>query len=368
MKIGIPKEIKNNENRVALPPSGVYELVQDGHEVFVEQGAGAGSTFSDQAYQEVGATIATVEEVWASELVMKVKEPLPEEYPFLHEGLVLFTYFHVAANQQLAQALIDSKVIAVAYENVQLANGTLPLLSPMSEIAGRMSVQIGAQFLEKIYGGKGILLSGVPGVRQGRVTIIGGGVAGENAARVAVGLGAQVTILDVSIPRLQELDRQFSGQVQTLYSNRLNIERTIQSADLVVGAVLLPGQKAPCLVTRDMVKQMPEKSVIVDIAIDQGGIFETEDKVTTHDETTYIREEVIHYAVANMPGAVPQTATIALSIATLPYAQQLAKDPLAALRENEALAKGVIAYEGAFTSKEAAHDLSLPFTDLSELI
>jgi alanine dehydrogenase len=238
----------------------------------------------------------------------------------------------------------------------------------MSEIAGRMSVQIGAQFLEKIYGGKGILLSGVPGVRQGRVTIIGGGVAGENAARVAVGLGAQVTILDVSIPRLQELDRQFSGQVQTLYSNRLNIERTIQSADLVVGAVLLPGQKAPCLVTRDMVKQMPEKSVIVDIAIDQGGIFETEDKVTTHDEPTYIREEVIHYAVANMPGAVPQTATIALSIATLPYAQQLAKDPLAALRENEALAKGVIAYEGAFTSKEAAHDLSLPFTDLSELI
>jgi len=206
MKIGIPKEIKNNENRVALPPSGVYELVQDGHEVFVEQGAGAGSTFSDQAYQEVGATIATVEEVWASELVMKVKEPLPEEYPFLHEGLVLFTYFHVAAYQQLAQALIDSKVIAVAYENVQLANGTLPLLSPMSEIAGRMSVQIGAQFLEKIYGGKGILLSGVPGVRQGRVTIIGGGVAGENAARVAVGLGAQVTILDVSIPRLQELD------------------------------------------------------------------------------------------------------------------------------------------------------------------
>lgn len=368
MKIGIPKEIKNNENRVALPPSGVYELVQDGHEVFVEQGAGAGSTFSDQAYQEVGATIATVEEVWASELVMKVKEPLPEEYPFLHEGLVLFTYFHVAANQQLAQALIDSKVIAVAYENVQLANGTLPLLSPMSEIAGRMSVQIGAQFLEKIYGGKGILLSGVPGVRQGRVTIIGGGVAGENAARVAVGLGAQVTILDVSIPRLQELDRQFSGQVQNLYSNRLNIERTIQSADLVVGAVLLPGQKAPCLVTRDMVKQMPEKSVIVDIAIDQGGIFETEDKVTTHDEPTYIREEVIHYAVANMPGAVPQTATIALSIATLPYAQQLAKDPLAALRENQALAKGVIAYEGAFTSKEAAHDLSLPFTDLSELI
>lgn len=243
MKIGIPKEIKNNENRVALPPSGVYELVQDGHEVFVEQGAGAGSTFSDQAYQEVGATIATVEEVWASELVMKVKEPLPEEYPFLHEGLVLFTYFHVAANQQLAQALIDSKVIAVAYENVQLANGTLPLLSPMSEIAGRMSVQIGAQFLEKIYGGKGILLSGVPGVRQGRVTIIGGGVAGENAARVAVGLGAQVTILDVSIPRLQELDRQFSGQVQTLYSNRLNIERTIQSADLVVGAVLLWDKK-----------------------------------------------------------------------------------------------------------------------------
>ncbi|WP_430609974.1 alanine dehydrogenase [Enterococcus sp. DIV0876] len=368
MKIGIPKEIKNNENRVALPPSGVYELVQDGHEVFVETGAGLGSTFSDDAYQVVGAAIVSVEEAWAVDMVMKVKEPLPAEYPYLHEGLILFTYFHVAANKALAEALLRAKVTAIGYENVQLDDGTLPLLSPMSEIAGRMSVQIGAQFLEKIYGGKGILLSGVPGVRQGRVTIIGGGVAGENAAKVAIGLGAQVTILDVSIPRLQALDRQFAGQVQTLYSNRLNIETALKTTDLAIGAVLLPGQKAPCLVTTDMVRSMPDKSVIVDIAIDQGGIFETVDKVTTHDDPTYEREDVIHYAVANMPGAVPQTATIALSIATLPFARELAQNPEKALRSNHALAKGVITYDGQFTLKEAAHDLTLSYVDFTELI
>lgn len=368
MKIGLPKEIKNNENRVALPPAGVYELVQDGHEVYVETGAGLGSTFADEAYRAVGATIVTVDDVWAVDMVLKVKEPLPEEYPRLHEGLILFTYFHVAANNELAEALMAAKVTAIAYENVQLDDGTLPLLSPMSEIAGRMSVQLGAQFLEKIYGGKGILLSGVPGVRQGRVTIIGGGVAGENAAKVAVGLGAQVTILDVSIPRLQTLDRQFAGQVQTLYSNRLNIETALKTTDLAIGAVLLPGQKAPRLVTTDMVKNMPEKSVIVDIAIDQGGIFETVDKVTTHDDPTYIREDVIHYAVANMPGAVPQTATIALSIATLPFAKELASNPEKALRSNQALARGVITYDGQFTLKEAAQDLSLPYVALTELI
>lgn len=362
MKIGLPKEIKNNENRVALPPSGVYELVKDGHEVLVETGAGEGATFSDDAYRSVGATITSVEDVWAVDMVMKVKEPLPEEYPFLHEGLILFTYFHIAANKSLADALLSAKVTAIAYENVQLADGTLPLLSPMSEIAGRMSVQIGAQYLEKIYGGKGILLAGVPGVRQGRVTIIGGGVAGENAAKVAVGLGAQVTILDISIPRLQELDRQFAGQVQTLYSNRLNIETALKTTDLAIGAVLLPGQKAPCLVTNEMVKGMPKQSVIVDIAIDQGGIFETEDQVTTHDDPTYIREDVIHYAVANMPGAVPQTATVALSIATLPFARELASDPNNALQNNLALAKGIIAYKGHFTLKEAAKDLALQYT------
>lgn len=368
MKIGLPKEIKNNENRVALPPAAVYELVQEGHDVFVETGAGEGSTFSDEAYRSVGAKIVSVKDAWRADMVMKVKEPLPEEYPFLHEGLILFTYFHIAANKSLADALLSAKVTAIAYENVQLADGTLPLLSPMSEIAGRMSVQIGAQYLEKIYGGKGILLAGVPGVRQGRVTIIGGGVAGENAAKVAVGLGAQVTILDISIPRLQELDRQFAGQVQTLYSNRLNIETALNTTDLAIGAVLLPGQKTPCLVTTEMVKSMPKQSVIVDIAIDQGGIFETEDQVTTHDDPTYIREDVIHYAVANMPGAVPQTATVALSIATLPFAKELASHPDKALRNNPALAKGVITYDGYFTLKEAAQDLSVQYTDITEFI
>ncbi|MDO6298378.1 alanine dehydrogenase [Enterococcus gallinarum] len=369
MKIGIPKEIKNNENRVALPPAGVYELVQEGHEILVEANAGIGSTFSDEAYRAVGATIvANAADVWAADMVMKVKEPLPEEYSYLRAGLLLFTYLHVAANPELAKALMSSKVRAIGYENVQLANGALPLLSPMSEIAGRMAVQIGAQFLEKIYGGKGVLLSGVPGVRKGQVTIIGGGVAGTNAAKMALGLGAQVTILDVSIPRLQELDQLFDGQVQTLFSNRFNIEAAIQQADLVIGAVLLPGKKAPNLVTREMVKTMAEKSVIVDIAIDQGGIFETEDRVTTHDDPTYIQENVIHYAVANMPGAVPQTATLALSIATLPYAKQLAADPEKALRTNAALARGVIAFDGHFTLKEAAQDLAIDAVELSELI
>lgn len=369
MKIGIPKEIKNNENRVALPPAGVYELVQEGHEVLVEANAGIGSTFSDEAYRAVGATIvANAADVWAADMVMKVKEPLPEEYSYLRAGLLLFTYLHVAANPELAKALMSSKVRAIGYENVQLANGALPLLSPMSEIAGRMAVQIGAQFLEKIYGGKGVLLSGVPGVRKGQVTIIGGGVAGTNAAKMALGLGAQVTILDVSIPRLQELDQLFDGQVQTLFSNRFTIEAAIQQADLVIGAVLLPGKKAPNLVTREMVKTMVEKSVIVDIAIDQGGIFETEDRVTTHDDPTYIQENVIHYAVANMPGAVPQTATLALSIATLPYAKQLAADPEKALRTNAALARGVIAFDGHFTLKEAAQDLAIDAVELSELI
>lgn len=369
MKIGIPKEIKNNENRVALPPAGVYELVQEGHEVLVEANAGIGSTFSDEAYRAVGATIvANAADVWAADMVMKVKEPLPEEYSYLRAGLLLFTYLHVAANPELAKALMSSKVRAIGYENVQLANGALPLLSPMSEIAGRMAVQIGAQFLEKIYGGKGVLLSGVPGVRKGQVTIIGGGVAGTNAAKMALGLGAQVTILDVSIPRLQELDQLFDGQVQTLFSNRFNIEAAIQQADLVIGAVLLPGKKAPNLVTREMVKTMAEKSVIVDIAIDQGGIFETEDRVTTHDDPTYIQENVIHYAVANMPGAVPQTATLALSIAALPYAKQLAADPEKALRTNAALARGVIAFDGHFTLKEAAQDLAIDAVELSELI
>ena len=370
MKIGIAKEIKNNENRVALPPSGVLELVNSGHEVLVETGAGIGSAIADGDYRQVGAKIVdSADEIWACELVLKVKEPVKEEYHYFREGLILFTYLHMAANKELAEALLAAKVNAIAYENVQTETGSLPLLAPMSEIAGRMAPQLGAQFLERQTGGKGILLSGVPGVRQGKVVIIGGGISGTNAAKIANGFGAQVTIIDIDLNRLKELDNQFNGQIQTLASNTTNIREALQTADLVIGAVLLPGHKAPCLVSREMVAGMPEGSVIVDIAIDQGGIFETGDKVTTHDNPIYTREGVIHYAVANMPGAVPQTSTYALSNATLPYMKRLAAKPLAdVLNENPDLYRGVNTYQGKLTLQAAAEDLNLPYTELAEMI
>lgn len=370
MKIGIPKEIKNNENRVALPPAGVYELIQEGHVVVVETNAGYGSAISDEEYQKVGANIVqTAQEAWDAEMVIKVKEPLEEEYCYFHEDLLLFTYLHLAANKPVAEALLKAKVSTIAYENVQLDNGSLPLLAPMSEIAGRMAAQIGAEFLESPKGGKGILLAGVPGVRKGNVVVIGGGVAGTNAATIAHGLGANVTILDVNINRLKELDAQFNGSIQTLQSNAFNIHTQVKTADLVIGAVLLPGHKAPTLVTREMVRDMPDHSVIVDIAIDQGGIFETGARTTTHDHPTYVEEGVIHYAVANMPGAVAQTATHALSNATLPFAKKLAAAPLTeVLKEDAALYRGANTYHGQLVHPAVANDLDLPHTNLNDIL
>ena len=370
MIIGIPKEIKNNENRVALPPSGVFDLTNRGHKVLVEKDAGKGSAISDDEYIEAGATIIeNAADVWAAEMVMKVKEPLQEEYKYFRKGLLLFTYLHLAANKPLTEALIESGVNAIAYENVQPADNTLPLLAPMSEIAGRMAAQIGANYLERINGGKGILLSGVPGVRRGNVVVIGGGVVGLNAAKIAVGLGANVTILDVSVARLKELDIIFGNSVQTIMSNSLNIQECLKNADLVIGAVLIPGHKAPTLVTKEMVAAMPDHSVVVDVAIDQGGIFETEDHVTTHDNPTYVKEGIVHYAVANMPGAVPQTATHALSNSTMTYANILANNPLEkVLADNLAIRRGVNTFNGSLTLEAVAKDLSMDYTPINDLL
>lgn len=370
MIIGIPKEIKNNENRVALPPSGVFDLTNRGHQVLVEKDAGKGSAITDEEYAAAGATISeNAADVWAAEMVMKVKEPLPEEYQYFRKGLLLFTYLHLAANKPLTEALVNSGVNAIAYENVQPADNTLPLLAPMSEIAGRMAAQIGANYLERVNGGKGILLSGVPGVRRGNVVVIGGGVVGLNAAKLALGLGANVTLLDVSVPRLKELDIIFGNSVQTMMSNSYNIQDAMKTADLVIGAVLIPGHKAPTLVTKEMVAQMPDHGVIIDVAIDQGGIFETEDRVTTHDDPTYVAEGVVHYAVANMPGAVPQTATYALSNSTMAYANLLANNPLEEiLKNNLALRRGVNTYNGKLTMEAVANDLCMDYTPIDGLL
>ena len=370
MIIGIPKEIKNNENRVALPPSGVFDLTNRGHQVLVEKDAGKGSAITDEEYVAAGATIIdSAADVWAAEMVMKVKEPLPEEYQYFRKGLLLFTYLHLAANKPLTEALVNSGVNAIAYENVQPADNTLPLLAPMSEIAGRMAAQIGANYLERVNGGKGILLSGVPGVRRGNVVVIGGGVVGLNAAKLALGLGANVTLLDVSVPRLKELAIIFGNSVQTMMSNSYNIQECLKTADLVIGAVLIPGHKAPTLVTKEMVAQMPDHGVIVDVAIDQGGIFETEDRVTTHDDPTYVTEGVVHYAVANMPGAVPQTATYALSNSTMAYANLLANNTLEEiLKNNLALRRGVNTYNGKLTIEPVAKDLNMEYTSIDEVL
>lgn len=356
MKIGVPKEVKNNENRVALTPAGVMQLVQQHHQVVVEKGAGLNSGFIDELYMEAGALVVeSTDEVWQSEMVIKVKEPTPEEYKYFREGLILFTYLHLAADRNLTEALIEKKVVAVAYETVQLPNRALPLLTPMSEVAGRMATQIGASFLEKSRGGKGVLLGGVPGVNRGKVTIIGGGVVGTNAAKVAVGLGAQVSILDVSPDRLRELDDIFGNSITTLMSSPYTIADTVADSDLVIGAVLIPGAKAPKLVTEEMVCLMQEGSVIVDVAIDQGGIFETATHVTTHENPTYVKHGVVHYAVGNMPGAVPRTSTIALTNVTVPYILQIAnKGYHRAFAENQALHKGLNVAEGRIVYEEVA--------------
>ncbi|MDI2588831.1 alanine dehydrogenase [Psychrobacillus sp. NEAU-3TGS] len=370
MKIGVPKEIKNNENRVAMTPSGVVTLKNAGHEVYIETGAGLKSGFTDEDYNREGAiVVATAKEAWLADMVMKVKEPLEEEYGYFREGLILFTYLHLAAEPALTKALIDNKVVAIAYETVQLPNNTLPLLSPMSEVAGRMATQIGAQYLEQIHGGKGVLLGGVPGVPRGKVTIIGGGIAGTNAARVAIGMGAQVTVIDLSVDRLRQLEELFGNDVQTLASNPYNIAVSVKDSDLVVGAVLIPGARAPKLVSEEMIKSMSPGSVLVDIAIDQGGIFETSDRITTHDNPIYEKHGVVHYAVANMPGAVPYTSTMALTNMTVPYALQIAnKGYVQACLDNEPLAKGVNILDGHVTYKAVAEDLGYAFKSVQELL
>ncbi|RKD71059.1 L-alanine dehydrogenase [Sinobaca qinghaiensis] len=370
MIIGVPREIKNNENRVAITPAGVMSLTKSGHSILIEVSAGEGSGFTDIDYREAGAEIVhSAAEAWnKAEMVMKVKEPLEEEYQYFRKGLLLFTYLHLAAEPELAEALVKHEVTAVAYETVE-TNRTLPLLTPMSEVAGRMATQIGAQFLEKTKGGKGILLSGVPGVQRAKVTVIGGGIVGLNAARVAVGLGADVTIIDLSPVRLREIDDLYGREIQTLMSNPLNIMEAVKSSDLVIGAVLIPGAKAPKLVTEAMIQSMSEGSVVVDVAVDQGGIIETADKITTHDDPTYIKHGVVHYAVANMPGAVPRTSTQALTNVTMPYALQIASKGIAgAVKENDALKKGVNTANGYVTYEAVAKDLGYEYADPYEAL
>lgn len=370
MRIGILKEIKNNENRVAITPAGVSSLKSNNFEVLIETGAGLGSGFNDEDYISQGAIIIDdPAEVWASDIVLKVKEPLESEYKYFREGLVLFTYLHLAAAPDLAKALSENKVTAIGYETIEDNLGSLPLLTPMSEVAGKMSVQIGAEYLTRHRGGSGVLLGGVPGVRKGKVTIIGGGVVGTNAARVALGMGANVTILNRSIKRLSELDDLFNHQVTTLASNSLNIAKSVSEADLVIGAVLVPGAKAPKLVTEQMVKLMKPGSVIVDVAIDQGGIFETIDRVTSHSDPVFEKHGVLHYAVANMPGAVARTSTIALTNATLPYVIKLAKYGIEkAFSMDRGFKLGLNTYKGFVTYKAVADDLQLEYKSYEELL
>ena len=343
MIIGVPKEIKNNENRVGMTPAGVTAFLNAGHEVWIETNAGAGSGFTDHDYTAVGAHIVlTAEEAWTADMVVKVKEPLQEEYRYFREGLILYTYLHLAAEPELTKALVDCKVTAIAYETIQFDHGALPLLMPMSEVAGRMSIQIGAQFLEKPHGGKGVLLGGVPGVAPAEVVIIGGGIVGTNAIKMAVGLGAHVTVVDVSPDRLRQLDDQFGGRITTLMSNSYNIAEAVKKADLLIGAVLIPGARAPRLVTEAMVKTMQPGSVIVDVAIDQGGSIETIDRITTHSNPTYVKHGVVHYSVANMPGAVARTSTIALTNVTIPFGVQIAnKGFKQAAIDSKPLARGI---------------------------
>jgi alanine dehydrogenase len=365
VKIGVVKEIKPDEYRVALTPAGARELVGRGHEVLVESGAGEGSAFPDEAYTARGASIGPAEQVWAeAELLLKVKEPLPDEYGLLHEGQILFTYLHLAASAELTHALIESGAACVAYETVETANGALPLLAPMSEIAGRISAQAGAYFLEKPLGGRGLLLGGVAGVAPGRVLIIGGGIVGYNAAVIAIGLGASVTILERSIDRMRHLDEILSGRVSLVMSSTVQIEESVRDADVVIGAVLIPGARAPKLITREMLGTMKTGAVFCDVAIDQGGCAETS-KPTTHTDPVYVVEGVIHYCVANMPGAVPITSTKALTNATLPYVEAIAEDGLAeAVARDPALAKGVNVLGGKVTYAAVAEAHGLEYTPL----
>lgn len=369
MKIGVPKEMLNNENRVALTPVGVIMLLNNGHDVFVETSAGEGSGFMDEEYADAGATIVdSAKEAWSQELILKVKEPLEADYDFMVEGKIVFTYLHLAQQPKLTEVLIEKKVTAIAYETVQLENNALPLLTPMSEVAGYMATQIGAQFLEKTKGGKGILLGGTSGVRRGKVVVLGGGAVGTNAAKIAVGLGARVTIFDLNPVRLKELYDYFGNSAEVLVSNPVDIAREIEEADLAIGAVLIPGAKAPVLVTEEMVKTMGEGSVIIDVAIDQGGNFETSEQPTTHDKPTFTKHGVIHYTVPNMPGAVPRTSTIALTNATVPYILQIANHGIeAAVQRNSALKKGINVAGGQVTNLGVAEALGYECVDSDSL-
>jgi alanine dehydrogenase len=369
LRIGVAKEIKTDEYRVALTPAGARELVQKGHEVLIESTAGDGSSFFDADYERAGAGVVSVDDVWGqSELLLKVKEPIATEYPRLREGLVLFTYLHIAADEPLTRALVDSGITAVAYETVETDDRRLPLLAPMSEIAGRLAAQAGAYFLEKPLGGRGLLLGGVPGVAPGRVLVIGGGIVGYNAAIIAIGLGAQVTVLDRSIDRMRYLDEILSGRVSLVMSSTLQIEASIAEADVVIGAVLVPGARAPKLVTREMLGLMKKGAVIVDVAIDQGGCVETA-RPTTHSNPVYEVDGITHYCVANMPGGVPITSTKALTNATLPYVESIAERGLVrAVSHDPALARGVNVLDGRITYEAVAEAHGLEFTPLDDVL
>jgi alanine dehydrogenase len=369
MRVGVAREIKPQEYRVALTPAGARELAQNGHEVLVETGAGAGSAVPDEVYERAGARIVSVDDVWArSELLLKVKEPIAGEYARLRQGLTLFTYLHIAADEPLTRALVESGITAIAYETVETDRRALPLLAPMSEIAGRLAPQAGAFHLEKPQGGRGLLLGGVAGVAPGRVVVIGGGIVGYNAAVIALGLGAQVTILERSVDRMRHLEEILSGRVSLLMSSTLQIEESLKEADLVIGAVLIPGALAPKLVTRDMLKEMKEGSVLVDVAIDQGGCAETS-RPTTHDEPVYTVDGVIHYCVANMPGAVPITSTRSLTNVTLPYVEAIANHgTVEAVQRDPSLARGVNVADGRVTYEAVADAHGLEYTSLDDVL
>lgn len=370
MIIGVPKEIKNNENRVGLTPAGVSALVKAGHQLFVQATAGNGSGIQDDEYVKAGATILpTIGEVYAkAEMIIKVKEPIEQEYPLIKAGQLLFTYFHFASHEPLTTAMINSKAVCLAYETVEKTDRSLPLLVPMSEVAGRMSIQEGAKYLEKPMGGRGILLGGVPGVRPAAVLVLGGGIVGTQAAKMAAGLGADVTLMDISLPRLRQLDDILPANVKTVYSNEYNVREAIKTSDLIIGAVLIPGAKAPSLITRDMLNTMRPGTVMVDVAIDQGGCFETS-KATTHQDPIYVVDNVIHYCVANMPGAVPYTSTLALTNATLPYALQLAnKGWKKACADNKELELGLNVVDGKVVYQGVADAFNLPYVDVKEVL
>lgn len=371
MIIGVPKEIKSQENRVALTPAGVDALIRAGHRVLIETNAGSGSGFDDQAYLSSGAEIVDdTKSLWdQSEMILKVKEPLESEYKYFRKDLILFTYLHLANEPELTKALMESGVVALAYETVQLPDRSLPLLTPMSEVAGRMAVQQGAIYLEKTRGGKGILIDGVPGVAPAHVVIVGGGIVGTGSIRRAIGLGARVTVLDVVVDRLRYLGEVFMGQIETVYSNSYNLTEAMKSADLVIGSVLIPGSKAPKLITEEMVKQMKPGSVIVDVAIDQGGCVETIEKPTSHEDPIFIKHGVIHYAVPNIPGAVPQTSTLALTNNTLSYVLRIAnKGWKNALKDDPSLAKGANVVDGKVTYKAVADTFDLEYTPIEDLL